>query len=695
MRLLFFLYPEEKNFGESMLKHGLVLSALLIFSGTQGLPVYADEKSNIDLFALSMEQLLDVSVSVSNKTETKITVSPASVSLFSRQDISALGVTNLIELLHHVPGFYPAFSPVEGNQSYLVTRGHAQKYANTVLFLLNGRRINEDYTGGINYLIRHFNLTNVKRVEVIRGTGSALYGSNAFNGVVNIITGAEDYVSISAGSHGMMATDFSVNTQLGEWKLGLAGAFYQDDGQQYYDIFDRLGLQTTTQDPRDNQQLELSLQYADFSWHSFLQRFAFEDYYLFRRVSDEHNEAQLENWIHQATYQLWQQDEEHLTFSAQLQKGERQSLAMLAPQDDDEFMEADFLFGEQFSHQSIQLALDGAKRLNESWLLSSGLEWIESKLPEGYIKSNYNLYGELEWLGDVTVFNLESQRIVLDKTRYIRSAYLQTETLLTDKLTLTMGLRWDGYNDIDSKLNPRLALVYQPWTQHVFKGIYGEAYRVPSLGDLYDEESGLTQGNLSLRPSVIKSYELVYNYTGSEFFMSSTLFHNEISDLIGFDSADTVSLANIAENSASGIELEWRWNMTDSIRLRGHGTHLFENKSVVKAQASLTPSEQLSPDTYLMTILDWQINTHWQPQLQWSYRSQIDITSDPDALSLMNALLTYQPSSSHRWQLMVSNLLDKRYQVPVIQQIGSADGQAINELPTRGREVSLRYVWHF
>uniref|UniRef100_UPI0035617EFA TonB-dependent receptor plug domain-containing protein n=1 Tax=Shewanella sp. TaxID=50422 RepID=UPI0035617EFA len=156
-----------------MLRHRQVLAALLIPLGWQGMPVYADENPNIDLFSLSMEELLAVTVSVSNKKETKITVSPSSVSLFSQQDISALGVTNLIELLHYVPGFYLAFSPVESNQSYLVTRGHAQKYANTVLFLLNGRRINEDYTGGINYLIRNFNLKNVKRVEIIRGTGSA------------------------------------------------------------------------------------------------------------------------------------------------------------------------------------------------------------------------------------------------------------------------------------------------------------------------------------------------------------------------------------------------------------------------------------------------------------------------------------------------------------------------------------------
>ena len=358
-------------------------------------------------------------------------------------------------------------------------------------------------------------------------------------------------------------------------------------------------------------------------------------------------------------------------------------------------MQADFLFGEQFKYQSLQLALEGAKKLNNDWLLSAGLEWSESKLPDGFVKSNYNLYGDLEWLENVTVFDLPQQRTVLDKTRFIRSAYLQTQTELTDTLNLTMGLRFDGYNDIASKLNPRLALVYQPAEHHVLKGIYGEAYRVPSLGDLYDEESGLTQGNTSLRPSTIKSYELIYNYTGSDFFISTTLFHNDIADLIGFDSGDTVALANIAKSNASGIELEWRWNVTESMRLQGHSTHLFENESEIKAQASLVPSEQLSPDNYMMTLLDWQIASQWQAQLQWSYRDNIAITDDHNTLSLLNASMVFLPAAGHRWQLKVSNLLDKTYQVPVIQQIGSSNGIAINELPSRGLAVSRKYSWHF
>lgn len=113
--------------------------------------VQAADSENDDLLQLSIEDILNMTVTVASKTAIKTSLSPSSVTLFSRQDLDDLGANHLIDLLKFVPGFYPSFTFVEGNQSYLVTRGHAQKYANTVLFLLNGRRINEDYTGGINY----------------------------------------------------------------------------------------------------------------------------------------------------------------------------------------------------------------------------------------------------------------------------------------------------------------------------------------------------------------------------------------------------------------------------------------------------------------------------------------------------------------------------------------------------------------
>lgn len=653
--------------------------------------VQAADSENDDLLQLSIEDILNMTVTVASKTAIKTSLSPSSVTLFSRQDLDDLGANHLIDLLKFVPGFYPSFTFVEGNQSYLVTRGHAQKYANTVLFLLNGRRINEDYTGGINYLIRHFSLRNIDRVEVIRGPGSALYGANAFNGVVNLISRSDQYAGVSMGNHNSIAADVGLSWQADDWQFNLAAAVRKDDGDHYRDIFDRSGRQQTTQDPNDNQQLEFNLAYRALTWRSVLQRAGFEDYYLFRRVSDEFNQLQSKNVIHQLEYLLWQQPGQQLRFHAQAQQGNRKTQAMLAAQDDTEFTEAPFLFGEDLEYQSVQVGLEGSTQLNDQWLLAAGAEQIRSQLPKAYVRSNYDLFGDFVWLGSLRTFNKPEQRTTLDKTRLIQSAYVQTQTELAQGLQWTMGLRYDSYNDVDNKLNPRLSLVYQPQPEHVYKLIYGSAYRVPSLGDLYDEESGLVQGNSSLKPSTIRSFEAVYSYLTATFAFSGTLFHNNIEDLIGFTSGDVVNLANIAKSDATGLEFEWRWKASDQLQLRGHLTQLLNNESTIENNASLLPSEQLSPDSYAMTTAEYQLNDQWSSHLQWSYRSSVTVLANQGALSLMNWQLNYQPLKHRQWQLELRNVLDKRYQIPQIQQIGMLQGEALFALPARGREITLSY----
>lgn len=654
-------------------------------------PVQANQSSNDDLMLLSLEDLLNLTVTVASKTSVKSSLSPSTVSLFSRQDLDTLGVTELIDLLKLVPGFYPSFSPVEGNESYLVTRGHAQKYANTVLFLLNGRRINEDYTGGINYLIRHFSLQNIERVEVIRGPGSALYGANAFNGVVNLISRNDQYAGVSLGNNQSVAADIGLSWQGDDWQLTLAGAARKDNGDHFQDIYDRLELQQSTQDPNDKQQLEMSFRYQNLTWRSLLQQAAFEAYYLFGRVSDEFNQLQTTNVIHQLAYQAWQDSTKQLQFQAQWQQGKRKSQAMLAAQDNADFQQAPFLFGEDLEYQSFQIGLEGSLQINEQWLFAAGAEHISSELPKVFVRSNYDLFGDFRWLGSMRTFNEPEQRSTLDKTRIIQSVYMQTQTEISSSIQWTMGLRYDRYNDVANRLNPRFSLVYQPQAEHVYKLIYGNAYRVPSLGDLYDEESGFTLGNQSLKPSTIQSIEAVYSYLTPRFVFSGSLFHNRIEDLIGFTSGDISTLSNVAKSDATGVELEWRWEVSRQLQLRGHMTHLLDNTSTIENSDNLIPSDQLSPKNYAVTSLEYKLNEQWNSHLQWSYRSSVAVLSNKSALSLINWRLNFQPLKQQQWQLQLSNVLDKRYQVPQIQQIGVQHGNALFELPARGREIQLGY----
>ena len=174
-----------------------------------------------DLLQLSLDDLLKIKVSIASKHNESILLSSSSVTVFTRAEIKHLGISTFTELLTLVPGFFSMMDPVESNESFLVMRGHAQKYSNTILFLLDGQRMNEDYTGGFNYITRYFRMEHVERVEIIRGPGSSLYGSNAFTGIINIITKHTNKLSASIGEFSSKAVNISGNTQINNFKMSL------------------------------------------------------------------------------------------------------------------------------------------------------------------------------------------------------------------------------------------------------------------------------------------------------------------------------------------------------------------------------------------------------------------------------------------------------------------------------------------
>lgn len=646
-----------------------------------------------DIYNFSLEELLNMPVSIASRNETPLAKTPSSVSLFTREDIERLGLRTLGDLLTKVPGFYSMMDSVEGNLSHMVMRGHAQNYANTLLVLLNGQRINDDYTGGLNYLIRYFSIRDASKIEVIRGPGSALYGSNAYSGVINIITDAKPEISATIGSLGTTALYLSEQTNLADWQLGATFNFYRDEGYDFTDVFDRSGLQTSTNDPRTVEQLNLTAKDEHSRINFQYLHSKRQNHYLFRRLRDGVAELELTHWTLYGSHQLWQDDKWKVDISAGYQNASRESLSALEAGGEAPFEQADFLFGVDFEYQSANIALDATYQFSDAVKFNLGSFFSNSDIPRAYLKSNYNLYGEEEYLGHLVTFDADvSQRTVLDKTRRIQSVYAQSEWQMSPQITLTAGLRLDSYNDIDNALTPRLSLVHSLDENQGYKLIFAEAYRAPSLGDLYDEESGLVVGNNSLRANELRSMEAVYYWHGSQTAVTASLFANEHEHIVGRFNTDNLSfLANIGSNKARGLELQLQWQPNTYLLLKSDITHLFKNETwlVEGAGAGLTPSEIITPKTYLNYEIQY-VPSDWSMGLSGNWRSEVASLSKKGPLLLINAHLRYRWSEHVRWELSIKNLSDERYFTSTYSPLGTTDdGQRVQEMPARGRQISL------
>lgn len=159
-----------------------ILASILVF-GLLGHQARA-AVSAIDLADLSIEQLMNESVTSVSKRETDLNQSPAAISVITGDDIRRLGITSIPEALRLVPGLNVA--RISANQWAISSRGFNQQYSNKVLVMMDGRSIYTPSFGGVFWDAQDMVLEDLERIEVIRGPGATLWGANAVNGVINI-----------------------------------------------------------------------------------------------------------------------------------------------------------------------------------------------------------------------------------------------------------------------------------------------------------------------------------------------------------------------------------------------------------------------------------------------------------------------------------------------------------------------------
>jgi iron complex outermembrane recepter protein len=138
------------------------------------------------LMELSLEDLLATEVTSVSKKETSLSESPAAIAVITQEDIRRHGITSLPEALRLVPGLEVA--RINSHSWAISARGFNGQYSDKLLVLLDGRVIYEARFPGVYWDVQDVVLEDLDRIEVIRGPGATLWGANAVNGVINIIT---------------------------------------------------------------------------------------------------------------------------------------------------------------------------------------------------------------------------------------------------------------------------------------------------------------------------------------------------------------------------------------------------------------------------------------------------------------------------------------------------------------------------
>jgi iron complex outermembrane receptor protein len=158
---------------------GLVVALLT------AIPAYPQEKPR-DLAEKSIEDLMNMEVTSVSKKEQKLSSVAAAIFVITPEDIRRSGATNIPDLLRMVPGLDVA--QINANTWAISARGFNLQYADKLLVLIDGRAVYTPLFGGVYWDTQDVPLENIERIEVIRGPGGTVWGANAVNGVINVIT---------------------------------------------------------------------------------------------------------------------------------------------------------------------------------------------------------------------------------------------------------------------------------------------------------------------------------------------------------------------------------------------------------------------------------------------------------------------------------------------------------------------------
>ena len=561
--------------GGAIPKKGVALMVCLLCAGTASKAEDKIEDKNGGLQQMSLEEILNVKVTVASRTETSLTDAPSVVSVITAEDIRRMGARDLRDVLRTVPGFelgigvfgYPEFG----------LRGVITPSTEKIRILLDGLPVNENLEGSGTAVFGDLTLDNVERIEIIRGPGSALYGTNAFVGVISIITKAPPP---SGGATTVTARAGSFHTKEGSVLTGWSGPKFRFSAFLHYlntegprspiaqdaHPVPSLSLAGTTAGHTDEFRKKLTAQ-VKFELGSFYFHGAFVDarkgpYIGANWVVNAHSEAHPYQAQGEVGWTL--RPTENLLIEPKIYelRYKADNLWNLYP---DGFPPT-YSKGLYTRNGATQDIL--GSEIRATWTLPR-----EHKVVLGVSAERERLYALVNTL-NVPGFGPENMfdagPIVRGApSRTLTSAYLQDQWGITRTLGLTAGLRLDHYSDAGTKTTPRMALVWSATSALNFKAMYGEAFRAPTFVESYLYVAVANYfGREDNKPEAIRTMELDASYRfGDRALWRINLFHNRIKDLISFVpiTGGGLEYKNVSgETVVKGIETEVKIKISDS-----------------------------------------------------------------------------------------------------------------------------------
>lgn len=606
----------------------------------------AADDPNSAIFNLTLDELINTKVSIATGTEHSLKDSPAVTSVITSSDIEKLGARMLDDVLETIPGLHVSLSNVNRLDSIYSIRGIHTGFNPHVLLLLDGNPVQWTLTGGRPFMYR-LPANIISRIEIIRGPGSAIYGSDAFSGVINVITkDADDIdnleIAVRQGSFSTNDAWLHYGKKFQDWNVSASLTYMETEGDKsriinrdYQSLLDWVYGTQASNAPgalsTGYRIIDVHLKAASPVWDFNLWRWSssntgngaggaqaldpdskekFQSHFIsIKRYIDKpilgwSNNAHVTYFRHQVKGNL-----KLLPDNSKAPIGEDGNINFYSPVEVTEFTEGAVgqpggitreMFFEWIASQYVmnahQLRVAAGYR-------NQMLDSEEKKnFGPGIIDGSQSVVN-----GALTDISNTSYVFVPNSDRQIAHIALQDQWSISKEIALTGGVRLDDYSDFGSTTNPRLAAVWTPSRKFTGKLLYGSAFRAPSFGELLFQNNPAALGNTNLDPETIDTYEVSFLFHSTMRMQTSVnLYHYTAKNLIEYVPENFLYTAqNARDQKGDGVELEFRWRPARDLDVALNAAWQQSYDALTSAAIADAPARQANMQ------VNWQFKPLW------------------------------------------------------------------------------------
>lgn len=592
---------------QSLEKNTLIIALItgsVIWGGTS---VYAEEPEQVFT--------LDPMVVTAQRMETRDLDTPAAVEVLNHEQLIATGGNNLQEALKFGTGLMFQSQGTKGTSqgtmnSKIIIRGVEKG----TLVLVDGVPLNQSG----RYNLEDISTEMVEKVEIIRGGGAVLYGSEATGGVINIITKKSEkksmtvgvatnsremsnYYHFDSGKDGKLSAAFDANfTKVRYFKWDDANMSKYFGPTQNYSL-------DVDYEMDQNNSLNLYLNYENTN----------QQFKKFTSASGPFSYLGIYNVDRKSASLTYNGQNDNSNYMLSATYGELKKDVTSA-------MSANSVGSSKFNFWNIE-ARDTIKLDNNNRLTFGG-EFRTDGRKDSSIDESSDQY----------------------------SLFIHDELKLGEKLLLIPAVRYDHHDSFGSETSPNIGATYSFTEASRLKANYGEGYRAPSISELYG-----TYSNPNLRPEKSKGYELSYEQEfGDDTAVKLTYFKNKKTDAIAMDYslAPNYQYMNIEKSSSEGVEFEIKHDLGNGFTVIGNYDYLDAMND--KTNTRLNYSAR---NTYTAKLM-WTepVKQEWNITAWNKWYSDYRADSEDHSINTFNFVVNKRWGDKYRAYAGIDNLFDKK-----------------------------------